>query len=287
MALIGVNGGLIGTRRIPSNGAASGLWTANEQVVLKRAGLWVLDSDAAAYIAAVEAVDGQSLEADVKTAINSFVVGCKSDGIWTAIKASCILAAARTLSGALVPLVGTAPTNVSFVSGDYARKTGLVGDGSTKYLDSNAAHNIGPQNNAHCSVYASTLRPVGLNFYIGAASGSVTNIGGDTSSPRDTWIIHDTGSGVPRFTDAGLGFKAVARSGSANYVRRTNGASTTVTDAASVTPPSTGTYTVFGRSGAYLASARLAFYSIGESLDLALLDARVTTLINAIAAAIP
>jgi len=34
-------------------------------------------------------------------------------------------------------------------------------------------------------------------------------------------------------------------------------------------------------------SSRLAFYSIGESLDLALLDARVTTLINAIDAAIP
>jgi hypothetical protein len=35
------------------------------------------------------------------------------------------------------------------------------------------------------------------------------------------------------------------------------------------------------------ANARLAFYSIGESLDLALLDARVTALINAFAAAIP
>jgi hypothetical protein len=34
-------------------------------------------------------------------------------------------------------------------------------------------------------------------------------------------------------------------------------------------------------------SARLAFYSIGESLDLALLDARVTTLVAAFAAAIP
>ena len=33
--------------------------------------------------------------------------------------------------------------------------------------------------------------------------------------------------------------------------------------------------------------ARLAFYSIGESLDLALLDTRVTNLINAYAAAIP
>jgi hypothetical protein len=34
-------------------------------------------------------------------------------------------------------------------------------------------------------------------------------------------------------------------------------------------------------------NARLAFYSIGESLNLALLDARVTDLINAFAAAIP
>ena len=34
-------------------------------------------------------------------------------------------------------------------------------------------------------------------------------------------------------------------------------------------------------------NARLAFYSIGESLDLALLDARVTTLINTFASTIP
>ena len=41
-----------------------------------------------------------------------------------------------------------------------------------------------------------------------------------------------------------------------------------------------------GQSIGY-SDARLAFYSIGESLDLAILDARVTALINAYAAAIP
>jgi hypothetical protein len=41
-----------------------------------------------------------------------------------------------------------------------------------------------------------------------------------------------------------------------------------------------GTFTSFS-------NARLAFYSIGESLNLALLDTRVTALINAFAAAIP
>jgi hypothetical protein len=95
------------------------------------------DADAQAYITAVETADRQALEAGVRTAINDFVVGCKADGIWDAIKASCIMAGARTLTGALVPLKGTAPTNYNFVPGDYNRKTGLVGDGSSKNLNSN------------------------------------------------------------------------------------------------------------------------------------------------------
>ena len=44
---------------------------------------------------------------------------------------------------------------------------------------------------------------------------------------------------------------------------------------------------IYSRGGATNWNGRLAFYSIGEYLDLAILDARVTTLINAIAAAIP
>jgi len=132
------------------------------KVVLRKS--WQpMDPDAAAYITAVEAADtaaGQTggLEEKTKIAIDNFVLGCKADGIWSAIKASCILAGARTLSGALVPLAGTAPTNVGglFLSGDYNRKTGLVGDGSTKYLDSNRANNADPQNNAHFSIYQSS-----------------------------------------------------------------------------------------------------------------------------------
>ena len=84
------------------------------------------DTNASAYIDAVEAADGQALETATRYAINDFVIGCKQDGIWNAIKASCILSGARTLAGALVPLVGTAPTNNGFigVGTDYVRKTG-------------------------------------------------------------------------------------------------------------------------------------------------------------------
>jgi hypothetical protein len=80
-----------------------------------------------AYIAAVETADGQALEPAIRTAYDQFIRGCKADGIWDAIKASCILSGARSLSGALVPLKGSAPTNNNFVSGDYVRTTGLVG----------------------------------------------------------------------------------------------------------------------------------------------------------------
>lgn len=42
MALIGVNGGLIGSRRIPTTDQAPGMWTANEQVLERRANTWPL-----------------------------------------------------------------------------------------------------------------------------------------------------------------------------------------------------------------------------------------------------
>ena len=59
------------------------------------------DADVVAYVVAVESADGNRLEDGVISAFDSFITGCKSDGIWTALKASCILAGARTLSGAL------------------------------------------------------------------------------------------------------------------------------------------------------------------------------------------
>jgi hypothetical protein len=113
-------------------------------------GIRALDPDAKTYINAVEFADGQPLESAVRTAIDKFVRGCKADGIWDAIKASCVLAGARTLDGALVPLKGSAPTNNGpFVSGDYDRKTGLAGNGTTKFLNSNRNNNADPQNSNH------------------------------------------------------------------------------------------------------------------------------------------
>ena len=248
------------------------------------------DTDAQAYITAVEAADGQALETGVRDAINAFVVGCKADGIWAAIKASCIMAGARTLAGALVPLVGAAPTNLNFVSGDYDRKTGLVGDGSTKYLNSNRNNNADPQNSRHLSVFISASATRDANRGLigaGIADTGSSAIVSAINTSRLVFRVSSSGtleSGAPETPPT---FAGTSRSASDLVTYRFNATSASGAGSAPSQTPLNQNIVVFGRNLTAQANARFSFYSIGESLDLALLDARVTTLINAYAAAIP
>jgi hypothetical protein len=241
------------------------------------------DADAAAYITAVETADTQALENGVKVAIDNFVLGCKADGIWTAIKASCILAGARTTNGALVPLVGTAPTPFNFDlvnNTDYNRKTGLAGNRSNKYLSSNRNNNEDDKDDCHVAAYASFLGTIG-GTYIGAGA----NAG--VARALQFSISHKCSNGdFTADTTPETGFIGVSRSSSASYTYL-NGASLPETIALASATPLSQTINVFQRNGAGYSNSRLAFYSIGESLDLTLLNARVTALIDAIAAAIP
>ena len=259
--------------------------------------VFTYDTDAGDYIQRVEGASGdnQALEPATRQAINNFVIGCKQDGIWNAIKASCILAGARTLNGALQPLVGTDPTNVGFVGlgTDYVRKTGLVGDGSTKYLSSNRRCNEDPQNNFHLSVYKT--------LYVNSGNSII----GSVVSPFDLLDTISGGGGVlrafsrsdssptPSISMNGVtGLMGHSRSSSSTVSMRGN--STTVSGSSNSSAPSNALITIFARNGSATVlapqlptSERFAFYSIGESLDLALLDARVTALITAFGVAIP
>lgn len=252
------------------------------------------DPDAQAYITAVETADGQALEADVRTAINDFVVGCKAGGIWAAIKASCILAGARTLAGALVPLVGPAPTNFNFVSGDYNRKTGLAGNGSTKYLNSNRNNTADQVSNISCSIYVSAAPSSAVSAYIGtgnagSSSGSEIHIGRFDTNNLFSRLRNATRTNT-FVGSAFTGLVAASRNVSGSYIFRAASANSTISQAVDSNVASLN-YFVFARNNAGLldipTDARLAFYSIGGALDLALLDARVTALVNAFAAAIP
>jgi hypothetical protein len=246
------------------------------------------DADAAAYITAVETADNQALENGVKVAIDNFVLGCKADGIWSAIKASCILAGARTRLGALTPLVGAAPTSFNFVDGDYNRKTGLVGNGSNKRLESNRNNNVDPQDSRHISVFATVVGSTGsFPAYMGAQGGGIT---GTTTlyvqTSNSTLNTQFTSATAQSLGASTTGFLGVGRSESSAFIGRTAGVSTSYSVASQA--PSSTAIAIFATAGPFNHSnARLAFYSIGESLDLALLDARVTTLVNAFAAAIP
>jgi hypothetical protein len=268
--------------------------TEPTKLTLAKTYVGVDDPDAATYIAAVEAADEAAspgvgaLETATKVAIHSFVKGCKADGIWPAIKASCILAGARTLSGALVPLTGTAPTNFNFVSGDYDRKTGLVGNGSTKYLNSNRANNADPQNSNHnaCWVSASS---------VGALMASSSSNSGqnymDTNTSTNTRFASRSNVSTQSVSGSTApGLYGHSRSDSANMSYRCPQGSASFAQS-SQSPESRNVFlytrTNDGISFSQWSAARLAFYSIGESLDLALLDARISALIAAFAAAIP
>jgi hypothetical protein len=247
-----------------------------------------IDADVNSYLNLVEAADGQELESGVITAVENFVLGCKADGIWSAIKASCILAGARTLAGALTPLVGAAPTNVNFVSGDYNRKTGLIGNGSNKRISTNRNNNVDPQNSRQMSVYVTTANSGTAKAYIGSGDGPTGSFsfGRSGSRPADLYS-YNANSAFQYILSRGAatGFLGTNRSSSASYNFRA-AASTTSQNTTSQTPFN-GTQTVFSVGTALHSNARMSFYAFGESLDLALLDTRVSNLMTALAAAIP
>lgn len=239
-----------------------------------------LDPDAALYLRRVESADGQPLEAGVKRAISAFVRGCKSDGIWNAIKASCILAGARTLSGALVPLAGNAPTNNNFVDADYNRATGLEGDGSTKYLDTNRNNNADPQDDFHLSMYGGDALAMGR----GGGDTGATFVSSSNARVRSA-SAYTYGS-----PHAGPATLAVSRQSSTGFTLLLNGSVTSVSQASETTLA--GNIVVFGTTSAgsdiFFAAAAgpIAFYSLGTSLDVEALGDRVTALVAAIQAAI-
>ena len=248
------------------------------------------DPDAKAYLDAVESADTQALEAAVRKAVDDFVKGLKADGIWSAIKASCILAGARTLTGALTPLAGSAPTNNNFVSGDYDRETGLLGNGSTKYLDSNRNNNADPQNNNHNCLYIHTAQTAGTGCaYIGAGiTDSGSNLIGRSVTSANMVVRHRS-STVQTISGAGgsTGFVGSSRSSSSIYSFRAGGSTSSESQSSQVAHNAN--IHIFRRNAAtnqIPTDAKISFYSIGESLDLADLDTRVSTLITDLAAAI-
>lgn len=249
------------------------------------------DPDALDYINRVETADGQRLESRVRTAINQFVLGCKADGIWALLVTSCIMAGARTVAGAITPLVGNAPTNISFTADDYSRTLGLKGNNENKYLatgyNNNDTTNF-PQNNTHISCFVSASQTNANGVLVGGTNtiGARLSIHYTTSNNilcRNRASLQSTVSLAP------IGFQGHSRGNSSSFNRRFTtiaGISDATVTATSLAPTSDLLGVFATGSGNQLSSARISFYSIGKSLSIPSLDTRVTTLINAIASAL-
>jgi hypothetical protein len=251
-----------------------GFRTLRGQISDRIEAVGIIDADALAYIEAVQNADNDFLEAEVQLAINDFVTGCKVDGVWDAIKSSCILAGAKTLTGALIPLKGLPPTGFNLVAGDYDRKLGIIGNSTNKYIDIGRNNNADPQNDNHNAAYVNNIG----GTYIGTIGSNLTGnnvLGGTVFRNRSSL-------NSPTVVDV-TGFRGASRSSNANFTYRISGVNQTAI-ITSATPQNTGLVT--HRFAGIYTSTRISFYSIGEALDLALLDSRVTALMNAYDAAI-
>lgn len=239
-----------------------------------------VDADFASYLAAGVA-NGSTMSASNQTAVNAFIVGCKTDSIWTPIKASCLLCAWDSLAGALTPMVGAAPTNNNFVSGDYSRTAGLLGNGTTKYLNTNRTSVADSQNDNSMGVW---ITAAGTDVRAFMGYGSATSTGtthlfhNSTSQGRNknaTSVI-----GPARST----GFLGTSRSSSSSFTLRAGEANTASGTRTSGTPTTVDIY-VFGRNSGGINIAtdgRMSFYYAGSSLTQSLLNARLATLMAAL-----
>jgi hypothetical protein len=245
-----------------------------------------LEPEAQEYIERVGRAEGQATESAVRVAINAFVAGCKVDGTWGAIKACCILAGARTLTGALIPLVGAAPTNVNFVAADYDRRTGLVGNGTSKYLNSNRNVNADPQNSHHMALFGTiqaNWQLAGRNTGSSIGARAIIKQSGTTTETvsNNSVDLENPGPSMALGTTALMG---LSRAASGSYTQRAAGTSATVNNP-SAPSVSQNIFVLCANNGgtpAFFTTSRLRFYAIGEALDLALLDARVSELMRRI-----
>lgn len=115
---------------------------------------FVYDADAQAYFDQI-ALAGSTIDSTAKMAINDFVLGCKTDSIWTLLQDIGPLCG-DDLTGALVKLKKLSSawtyTSTGFVGGDYSQATGLTG-GTGRYLTTGVLANALTTNSTGIGVY--------------------------------------------------------------------------------------------------------------------------------------
>lgn len=316
------NAKVISSAMPPTNQVDGTLWwdETNKRLYVWQLGVWIetapavrgkyisTDPDVINYIEAVEAADGEPLEPAVVTELEAFILGCKVDGIWDAIGSSCIFAGARTFNGAIrtlagptLTLNGLATSSPTFES-TYNRKTGFASWGAPyqqQILTNFYTNQGGSPTNRHCAVWltepntnTSTITPP-YEHIIGAthfySRGFV--IAADSSTGNYYVSVHGAGVDTGISYTTGLNFVGISRNDSTFFnFRNANINYPFFINSSNIVA----NYNVPIKSATFIenatkwgSDARIAFYSVGEYLDLTLLDARVTKLMTKLNTILP
>lgn len=191
------------------------------------------DADAQAMFDARAAL-GDDPSAPYKQAISDYVTAIKAvSGLWADIVQLIVFAGATTIAGALVPIKGASPTNVSLVNADVALKTGAKGDASAKYIQTGYSGTVAGtgQNDFHAYGYYTEMPSTNGTALFG--QGGATTTGG-------TMILYGTGANNTNLKcrnsaadavtgNTGVGGYGVNRTASANYQAKRAGTTSTVT----------------------------------------------------------
>lgn len=236
------------------------------------------DPDAIIYRNAVIAA-GSSITDSNFSAVNNLIVGLKNQSLWTLIDQLFLLAGTSSIAGALVKAKGSGTaTNVNFVNGDYSQTTGLVGNGTSKYINTGRAANTLSNTSQHFFASGTGFEVAGSFVLGGAFTGGATSllsldvvVGGNRAYRSGTF----TGGQFPLYTPSGVtsGTVCGTRRSSTDAEIYENGVSKS-SNATSITP-SFPAINIFlyalnssGTPAAYTAS-RLNMVSIGAGLTTA------------------
>jgi len=173
--MLGFNGGLMGVRRVPTQGIASGLWSQNEQSAAKRVGIWPLSNDP--YWANVSLL----LHMDGSDGSTTFT-DSSSNGLSMTLTGSIALSTSQikygSASGGFTAGKLTAPSSSALsMDGDFTIEFWVYRTGTTGDFDTT----VSATNEANFMIRSSLINP---GIYPGGGSNSITNT---LSFTLNTW----------------------------------------------------------------------------------------------------
>jgi hypothetical protein len=207
---------------------------------------------------------------------------------WDDMPCHCLFAGVG-YAGTIVPLRDgmVVPTLVNFVSGDHNAVTGLKGDGSTKYVNTNRNNNAEAQNSQSLSVYIDTVHTSGTSgFYVdgGQAGSGASGLVRSGATPSNILFRSRNNGANTAPQGATTGFVGHSRAASTGYRARAGATNYDFTQSSQT--PANATMGLFARgidfTPADYCDARLKSYHVGPALDLEVLEGLQNTLFTAI-----